>query len=69
MLVITIIVIIILAAAVILTISDNNPAERSKEAVLKSDMQTMKEELALVISDELLKEDNIYILSFFVILY
>ena len=56
MLVITIIVIIILAAAVILTISDNNPAERSREAVIRSDMQTMKEELALEVSEVLLSD-------------
>ena len=51
-LVITIIVIIILAVAVILSIANNNPIEKAKEARFKNDVKTMQEEL------ELLKESN-----------
>lgn len=46
-LVITIVVIIILAAAVILTLGDNNPIDKAKEARRVSDIANIKEEIQM----------------------
>ena len=46
-LIITIVVIIILAAAVILTLGDNNPIDKAKEARRISDIANIKEEIQM----------------------
>ena len=51
-LIVTIIVIIVLAAAVIITLSKNNPIESAKEARFKADVKTLKNELAMVVSNQ-----------------
>jgi len=48
-LVITIIVIIILAGSVILSLSTNNPIDKSKEATFKTNVVEYNSELALVL--------------------
>lgn len=55
-LIITIIVVIILAAVVILTISKNNPLNSAKEATFKEDIRNFQDELALYVSNEILKD-------------
>ena len=49
-LVITIVVIIILAAAVVLTLGNNNPIEKAKEAKIMQDISNMQDELNMYIS-------------------
>lgn len=56
-LIITIVVIIILAAAVILNLSSTNVISNAKKAKLKNDFATLKDELTLFHSDQLLKDD------------
>ncbi|MEG2348861.1 MAG: hypothetical protein RSB67_04370 [Clostridia bacterium] len=54
MLVITIIVMIILATTVIITIVQNNPIEKTKEAKFKSDIKNVQEELEMYVDKQYL---------------
>ena len=58
-LVITIIVIIILAVAVILSIANNNPIEKAKEARFKNDVKAMQEELELLKASNYAKNNGV----------
>ena len=51
-LVITIVVIIIIATVVILTLNENSPVGRAREATFKSDMKTIEEEFAMYVSNK-----------------
>lgn len=57
-LIITIIVLIILATTIIITISKNNPVKASKEAVINSDIATIKDLYNLYATNLLLKNKN-----------
>lgn len=57
-LIITIIVIIILAGSVILSLSDNNPIEKSKEATFKTNLDAYSSELAMAVSNKYLQNSS-----------
>ncbi|MEG0522246.1 MAG: leucine-rich repeat protein, partial [Clostridia bacterium] len=52
-LVITILVMIILAGVVIVSLSKNNPIDKAKEAIYKSDIASFKQELSLTMVNEI----------------
>ena len=51
-LIITIVVIIILATAIMINLSQTNVINNANEAVFKSDISTMQDELTIYISDK-----------------
>ena len=51
-LVITIAVIVIIATVVILTLNENSPVGRAREATFKSDMKTIEEEFTMYVSNK-----------------
>ncbi len=57
-LVITIVVIIIIATVVILTLNENNPVGRAREATFKSDLKTIEEEYAMYISNKSVESEG-----------
>ena len=57
-LVITIVVIIIIATVVILTLNENNPVGRAREATFKSDLKTIEEEYAMYISNRSVESEG-----------
>ena len=58
MLVITIVVIIIIATVVVLTLNENSPVGRAREATFKSDMKTIEEEFAMYISNRSVESEG-----------
>ena len=57
-LVVTIVVIIIIATVVILTLNENNPVGRAREATFKSDLKTIEEEYAMYISNKSVESEG-----------